>query len=314
MSETAARGTPSPDSPRYRAGWRLLAFISLFVAFFFLGLLVFATAGPELDLSALFLQGVLVLVPSLAAGWLVIRWLDGRKPGALGFAWTPSTLRELWLGLLIGGGSIAAVVGLMAAVGLVRYEPAPGTLGDFVAAIGAHFLVFAVAAAAEEALFRGYAYQVLVEGLGAVAATVLASAAFAVAHLANPNVSALPVLNIFLAGVLLSVAYLRTRSLWFATAVHLGWNWTMASVLALPVSGIDFLAPPLYRGESGDPAFLTGGGFGPEGGLAATIAMGLALMALLRIPAVRPDPEMIGLGPIVDRRLGPGAITDNNER
>jgi uncharacterized protein len=43
-------------------------------------------------------------------------------------------------------------------------------------------------------------------------------------------VAPLGLANIFLAGVMLAVAYLRTRSLWFATGVHLGWNWTMATL------------------------------------------------------------------------------------
>ncbi|HWV58684.1 MAG TPA: CPBP family intramembrane glutamic endopeptidase [Longimicrobiales bacterium] len=292
------------------AGWRLLAYVALFGTFVVIGLALLTRIELQLDLGALFLQGIIVLVPALLAGWILLGFLDGRPPGALGFAWTPSAGRELGLGLFIGGGGLAAVVGALALAGLVRYESAPGTAGDFLFAVGLQFVVLAVAAAAEEALFRGYAYQVLVEAIGGIAATVVASGVFAAAHLANPNVAAMPVINIFLAGVLLSVAYLRTRSLWFATAVHLGWNWTMASLLALPVSGIDFLPRPLYRGDLGEPTFLTGGPFGPEGGLAATVAMGISLFLILAIPAVRPDPAMLRLRPLVDRRLGPRGAVD----
>lgn len=298
---------PASDRARYSALWRLLAFAGFFIVSFPLGIFVLGLVQPEVDEAALLLQGVLVLVPSLGAGWILLRWMDGRAPGALGFAWTPSTPRELRLGFAIGGGSLAGVVLVLVVSGLIRYEAAPGGFADLVMALVVQFVMCAVAAAAEEALFRGYAFQVLVEWIDPVPGTLVTSLAFAGAHLANPGIHPFALLNIFLAGVLLSVAYLRTRSLWFATAVHLSWNWTMTSVLGLPVSGIDFLARPLYRAVPGEPAFITGGAFGPEGGLAATLAMAIALGLILHSSSLRPDPVMRRLGPLVDRRLGAGA-------
>src|SRR5690606_12477457 len=116
------------------------------------------------------------------------------------------------------------------------------------------------------------------------------------------NANAFAVANIFLAGVLLSVAYLRTRSLWFATAVHLGWNWTMASLLDLPVSGLEMLNTPLYEPAVSGPDWITGGAFGPEGGLIGLVGFGLALAAVGWLPQFREAPEMRALGPLVDRR------------
>jgi uncharacterized protein len=85
------------------------------------------------------------------------------------------------------------------------------------------------------------------------------------------------------------VAYLRTLSLWFATAVHLGWNWAMATLFDLPVSGITAFDTPLYEPVVGGPAWWSGGLFGPEGGVVGTI--GLRVVALLAaVGAARPDP------------------------
>ena len=56
--------------------------------------------------------------------------------------------------------------------------------------------------------------------------------------------------------------------MWTAFGAHLGWNATLAA-LAAPVSGLPFDIPYIdYR--MGGPAWLTGGAFGPEGGLLAT--------------------------------------------
>ena len=59
--------------------------------------------------------------------------------------------------------------------------------------------------------------------------------------------------------------------MWTAFGAHLGWNATLAA-LAAPVSGLPFDIPYIdYR--MGGPAWLTGGAFGPEGGLLATVAL-----------------------------------------
>lgn len=297
---------------RVRSGWRVLLFVALLAVAWTLAASLIAVLGlpvpTDVRLEApdeLFWPGVASLAAALGAGWIMLAWLEDRPPGALGFAWTSRTLRELGLGLAIGGGFLALVVGLLALVGWVRYAPEAGTAAGYAAVLLNHLVMLSAPAAAEEALFRGYPFQVLVEGIGAVAATVLLSAAFALAHLGNEGVGAFALVNIFLAGVLLSVAYLRTRSLWFATAVHLGWNWVMASVLDLPVSGLHVFDTPLYEPVIRGPDWATGGAFGPEAGIAATVASLAALAAVLRVPGLREPQEMREFRPIVDRRLGP---------
>jgi hypothetical protein len=58
----------------------------------------------------------------------------------------------------------------------------------------------------------------------------------------------------------------------------------MASLLDLPVSGITSLETPLYEPRVGGPAWVTGGAFGPEGGIVASLAFLAALAAVLRLP------------------------------
>lgn len=287
---------------RVRSGWRILLFAALFLIFLILGggLL---TLVPPADLrTALFWQGVVGLAAAIAAGAILLRRVDGRRVGALGFAWTGQAPRELLWGTMVGAASLGVVTAGLAAAGWLGYRPDEGTVGLYIATLATDFLIFAFAAAAEEAVFRGYPFQALVEGIGPVAATVLSSAAFALAHGANPNVGTIALINIFLAGVLLSAAYLRTRSLWFATAVHMGWNWSMASLFDLPVSGIAEFETPLYEPVLTGPDWVTGGAFGPEGGLGATVAFLVAILAVLKLPGLGEAPEMKALGPLVDRR------------
>jgi membrane protease YdiL (CAAX protease family) len=284
---------------RVRSGWRILLFVVLFLAILTV-IAPLARLAPATGAGALLGQAVLMLIAALGAGWILLRVLDHRPAGALGFAWTAATPREFGVGLAIGALSLGAVVLLFVLLGWVRYHPEGGTTGGFLGALGTGLLFFLVAAAAEEAVFRGYPFQVLVQGIGAVPATLLASLAFAAAHGANPNVDLFALVNIFLAGILLSVAYLRTRSLWFATAVHLGWNWSMASLFDLPVSGLTSLNTPFYEPVLAGPLWVTGGAFGPEGGIGGSVALLLALVAVLRLPGVREASGMRALRPLVD--------------
>lgn len=285
---------------RVRSAWRILLFAGLFLALAGTGsalvrVLPIAAAVPGIGTSWI------PLAAALGAGWILLTRIDDRPPGALGFAWTTRTPREIIAGLAIGAIALGLAVAAVALVGWIGFVPDEGDAWGYIAAVADDLVFFSVAAAAEEAIFRGYPFQVLAQALGPVAATVGLSAAFAAAHAWNPNVGALALVNIFLAGVMLSAAYLRTRSLWFATAVHAGWNWSMASLFDLPVSGlVEGFDTPLYEPVLVGPAWATGGAFGPEGGIAASLALLAALWVILRWPGLDEAPEMKALRPLVD--------------
>jgi hypothetical protein len=86
--------------------------------------------------------------------------------------------------------------------------------------------------------------------------------------------------NIALAGIFLGVAFYAPGGMWTAFGAHLGWNATLAALDA-PVSGLPF-SIPLIDYRAGDPVWLSGGGFGPEGGLLATGAITGALLIMMR--------------------------------
>jgi uncharacterized protein len=241
----------------------------------------------------------LVALAAIAAGAILLRVLDYREPAALGIGMSRETARHVALGWGIGVVALAAAAAALLLSGALRYDAATGTSGAWLLAVLSHGAVFAVAALMEEAIFRGYPFQVLVRAAGPVVAAVATSALFALVHARNPEVGAFGLVNIFLAGLMLAAAYLRTLSLWFATALHLGWNWATASLFDLPVSGITDFRTPLYEPVLHGPDWWSGGAFGPEGGLVGTVGFGLALLLVLRLRAVKPDPHIAAARPIV---------------
>jgi hypothetical protein len=283
-----------------RTGWRVILFAGLLAVstVIFIGLLV--TSGLLGDLTGGFLA---MLLGGLLASAVMLRAVDRRPFGALGFALEPRAARDSALGFVIGGGLLAGAVLLLAVAGTARWVADDGGVAEYAVSLARALAVFTIAAAAEEVMFRGYALQALVQGTGVWPAILLTSAAFAAVHGNNPNVTWVGLANIFLAGIMLAVAYLRTRSLWFATALHMGWNWVMSALLDFPVSGAQF-DTPLYSARELGADWWTGGPFGPEAGLAATLVIVAGTAWMMRTPLLSASPRIRALRPLVDTRLG----------
>ena len=140
-------------------------------------------------------------------------------------------------------------------------------------------LLLLPAAFYEELLSRGYLFATFREWLGSRAAIMVTSVGFGLLHLFNPNVSALSIVLVTLAGFYLAAVLLATQSLYAAWIAHFAWNWVMAALLHVPVSGLP-LSRPDYQIVDAGPDWITGGPWGPEGGAAAGVGMlgGLAYL------------------------------------
>lgn len=201
--------------------------------------------------------------------------LLGRSPASVGVPRVGVGVRAVGVGLAWGLGLAAMTVVLCLAGGaelLVR--PAPGERYLAVAVpLGAGL---ALAALLEELLFRGFPLARLAEALGPAAASVLLALVFAGVHAGNPAVSGLGLANVALASLLLSAAFFTPGGLAAALGLHLGWNAGLVFGADAPVSGLRFGLPALEFAP-GPNRWWTGGGFGPEGGLAATLVLAAGL-------------------------------------
>ena len=294
-----AQPRPAPRE-RPRIGWRILLWVVLLLLFYVAGQYAVSLL-PSTPLG--WAAYVFLSAAGLMAGWAVLTGVDGRPPGALGFALSRAAIAETGYGIGLGVVLIGGAVALLLLSGTAGFVADEGSLGGYIGSLAWTLLFFWLAAAYEEIWFRGYGFQALVEGFGAWPAVIVSSAFFSWLHAGNPNIDLAGFVNIFLAGVLLAVAYLRTRSLWFATALHAGWNWGMASLLGFPVSGLNLIDTPLYDAAESGADWWTGGDFGPEAGVAGTLMLAIGLLVLWRGPGPRESATMRRLGPLVDRRL-----------
>lgn len=227
---------------------------------------------------------------NLAAGFLAttvaLRMVDEAPWSDIALhpaAWRP---RLLLVGALLGAAVIGVVAAILVAAGYLHFEPVADLLGDggrpnaVAEWSGAAFrilLLLAPAALFEELVFRGYLWTVAEDAWGPRVALWSTSILFGLVHLRNPGAGVRTTLLVILAGVSLGVLRQRTDSLPAVWTAHLAWNWIMAGVLHVPVSGLP-MPMPGYRGVIEGPSWLTGGSWGPEGGIVAAMTMGGALL------------------------------------
>jgi len=207
--------------------------------------------------------------------------IEDNRIAAQGLPRVRGWLKQFVLGCLIGGVLTLLAVVPIHFIGRFRFVPLAS--GHLLPNLGAVLLLLVISALAEELAFRGYPFQHLERGIGAVPATITLSILYGMLHLLNPHASLWGVGNSVLIGVLLSVACLRTRALWLPWGIHIGWNAALGFVCGLPVSGFRVFNLWLYTDVFG-PKWLTGGAYGIEAGATGTVAFVIGILLVWKLP------------------------------
>jgi membrane protease YdiL (CAAX protease family) len=266
-----------------RAGWRIALFLLLQVSLSLgiVGILHLLLRIPETVGNAV------AYVILLGTTFLVLRLVDHRPFKSVGLPLHPRLGVEWGQGIFLGLLMISLVFIVEYALGYIHLQ----WRGDSASAIETSFimtlLMFIWFGFGEELLFRGYLFQTLIEGTNRYIAILIMSVLFGAAHIANPNATPLGVANTVLAGVWLSVAYLKTRTLWFPTALHATWNFFQGFVFSFPVSGLHVGGGSLFVLEQGGPDWVTGGSYGPEAGVLTTLVLLAAIAYVLKSSSIR---------------------------
>ena len=103
-----------------------------------------------------------------------------------------------------------------------------------------------------------------------VAGVLISSLLFMMLHLLNPNLSVIGLLNLFLFGLFAALFALYEGGLWGVFAIHTVWNWAQGNIFGFEVSGTEVSGAIILNLAETGPDWLTGGAFGPEGGLVVT--------------------------------------------
>lgn len=310
---------------RPRTPWRLLGQTFLLVVLFLVLAIVFRPVAAFARTWGLFVEVAPLAVMAadlvafaavtLASILLAVRYLDRRTLADLGLGGGRDWWTDLGIGLALGGGLVSAIFLTKLVGGWIEVE-AGGAGGQPGTTLAGALLVGAVMMVAvgvwEEVLFRGYYLVNLAEGMrglpwmdprrATLFAALLTSLGFGLVHSFNPGATVAHGLLVAIYGGYLAAAYLLTGNLALPIGFHVAWNYAQSFVFGFPVSGLD-LALGLVQTEPTGPRVLTGGSFGPEGGLVALVWL------LLSIPLLvwwsrrrnRPAPQMVAEPQLRDR-------------
>lgn len=265
--------------PAIRSGiWRAL----LFFAVWFIVISIFEIFGFRL------MQSIFPNAKSIwfdVAGrtsWLVLsvliiyifrRFIDRRPVFSKWFA-ISSRKTDLMSGFLLGAALISLGAFILSKLNLISISPGDVTGPEFW-----QFIVFFfVVSVLEELVVRGYILTNLLESMHPFWALILSSLLFMSLHLGNPNIEFIPILNLFLAGILLGASFVYTKNLWFPIGLHWSWNLFQGPVFGFEVSGVE--TKSLFQQDIIQDNYLTGGAFGFEGSILATIFIVASTIAI----------------------------------
>jgi membrane protease YdiL (CAAX protease family) len=218
----------------------------------------------------------------LAVGFSILQAIAKRQSSlreVLGLPKRPTSLQEWGLGAALGWGLLVFAVLPMALAGTLHIQlwTQPRAFGLLLL----NLATLAAAALVEEIAFRGYPYRRLIESLGPVAATITMSLFFGLLHVFNPGATWTSTLVTMLAGLVLSLAWLRTHGLWLGWGFHFAWNASMGVLFGLPISGISDFASIVETRAVGH-RWLTGGEYGPEGAAFTAVVLLIGVILLVR--------------------------------
>jgi hypothetical protein len=271
-----------------RTGWRLAAFIVVLMPVwiatgFGLTLIADEVYGLGNPLHDLALNVLISFIPAVIATVFAARVVDRAPLRVFGISLHKSWPAHFGSGIAIAGGLIAATMLGASLLGEthIAWTAWQVPFGRMALTLG----ILTVAAAFEELVFRGYPLQVLMHGIGPWPAMLVMSSVFGLLHAQNPNSSRLGVFNTIVAGMMLSLAYFKTHSLWFPYGLHLGWNVALGMIVGFPLSGLGVVS--LWTTHVSGPAWLLGGEYGPEGGVLGTVIFLAGAAAVWKFPIER---------------------------
>ena len=181
---------------------------------------------------------------------IALFWMIGacRLWGRLGFYWGRNGLKQLFQFLFLGMVSLGCVVALQSIL-LDPYLKQNVAPADFVHVVTAALAGGLIIGLLEEAIFRGMVFRMFYSAGKPLAAVILSSLVFAAVHFKHVpdgvgepfqwysglvvagyqsisvflTVGAVDFLNLFLAGLVLNLLFLRTGSLVGCVGLHAGW-------------------------------------------------------------------------------------------
>ncbi len=170
----------------------------------------------------------------LSAAILFVKFILKKKADYIYFK-RDKLAKNIALGLFLGFLQISTYVLLDMGSGVLGYQGM--NLGNLNLFFLAYFIAFFIQSTSEEVLVRGILTRVLYDKFGKKIAIILPSVFFGLLHLGNEGVTILSTLNTILVGIFFAKLLFYTENIMVTSGAHAGWNFSMAMIYGLNVSG-----------------------------------------------------------------------------
>ncbi len=196
---------------------------------------------------------------------------------------------ELGIGMLFGVGLFTIVIAILWLLGTYR-----------VTGLNA-WRVFIVAPVADvpsafiqQLLLLGILFRIMEQAIGRWKALLITIMLFGLVHLIGiPHITVMDIISILLAGLLFTMTYLLTRTLWLPIGFSMAWEVTKDGIFGAGVAGTSGVALQGWvRADLSGPALLTGGASGAQASL-VTIVVILAVALALLVRAKQHKPLVV---------------------
>ena len=187
-------------------------------------------------------------------------------------------LRRYGLGFLFGFLMMSCTVGIMFITGQITFSGFSLSLSGLGAFLF-NLIMWFPQGASEELMFRGFMMSSFNRRFKPVVGIIVSSLMFSAFHSLNSGYTPLASVNLVLIALLFALIYVLTGDIWMTSAMHTAWNLTQGNIYGLQVSGNDAansVVTAIYDGKAS--SLITGGAFGPEGGLATTAVTAVCLV------------------------------------
>ena len=212
---------------------------------------------------------------TIIAFFLWVRFIEKRPIRTMGFS-KGNGLSEFTKGVLVGAIMITTVLVVFFITGDAKFDRIQFSL-PFLVSWMLVLIGYILQTAAEEIYIRGWLVPIISYHKNAYLAILIASTMFSYFHLDNNGASWLSTLHLFIFGLFTAVYAMKRGNIWGPCGFHFAWNFIMGNVYGFHVSGYDSESSLMYFTTS-NRTFITGGQFGPEGGIPGLVVFILALL------------------------------------
>jgi membrane protease YdiL (CAAX protease family) len=218
--------------------------------------------------------GIIIMLSTV---YMVLKLIDKKRLKDIGLINIKKGLKHLAYGLLFGAISMTLIFIILLLSKNIEVKNS-FVHPQFSWSTLTGLILFIFVGLNEELFARGYCMMVLNQTGKRWVPVVVSAIVFSAMHLGNPNVKLLGLFNIFLVGILFAYMVVKTNNIWMAIGYHITWNYFQGNVFGFPVSGLD--STGLYGIKVINDNLLTGGAFGPEAGILASIVLIAGILVL----------------------------------